>query len=167
MLEAVGKPHRDHVLLTHGHDDHIKAVRQFVDRLGGETPVLMSHRGPRAVACRYTRRPGFRSRSPMVSSSSRDRWRSPCWPRPGTLRFCHLPCSGPRDHGVLFTSDTLFQGEPGATGRSYSDFPTIIESIDEHPAGLPEGTLVLPGHGDSTTIGSEKPHLPSGWRAVA
>ena len=65
---------------------------------------------------------------------------------------------------MLFTGDTLFQGGPGATGRSYSDFPTIIESIDERLLSLPEGTLVLPGHGDSTTIGDEKPHLPE-WIA--
>ena len=74
----------------------------------------------------------------------------------------HAPEVG--DHGVLFSGDTMFQGGPGATGRSYSDFPTIIESIQERILGLPEETLVLTGHGDSTTVGNEKPHL-SEWIA--
>ena len=61
--------------------------------------------------------------------------------------------------GVVFSGDTLFQGGPGATGRSYSDFDTIIESIRERLLSLPEATVVHTGHGDSTTIGTEKPHL--------
>jgi glyoxylase-like metal-dependent hydrolase (beta-lactamase superfamily II) len=60
---------------------------------------------------------------------------------------------------TLFSGDTLFQGGPGATGRSYSDFPTIIESIRTRLLTLPEETVVRTGHGDSTSIGAEKPHL--------
>lgn len=60
---------------------------------------------------------------------------------------------------VLFTGDTLFQGGPGATGRSYSDFDTIIESIRTRLFTLPEETVVLTGHGGSTVIGAESPHL--------
>ncbi|WP_101397341.1 MBL fold metallo-hydrolase [Phycicoccus duodecadis] len=61
--------------------------------------------------------------------------------------------------GVLFSGDTLFQGGPGATGRSYSDFPTIVESIRTRLLELPADTVVLTGHGDPTTIGAEAPHL--------
>ena len=61
--------------------------------------------------------------------------------------------------GVVFSGDTLFQGGPGATGRSYSDFPTIVESIRERLLTLPDSTAVLTGHGDSTTIGAEAPHV--------
>jgi len=71
----------------------------------------------------------------------------------------HAPgacCFHARDLGVVFTGDTLFQGGPGATGRSYSDFPTIVESIKEQLLSLPPETVVLTGHGDSTTIGAEK-----------
>ena len=60
--------------------------------------------------------------------------------------------------GVLFSGDTLFNGGPGATGRSYSSFPTIIASITDRLLTLPEETIVLTGHGDPTTIGAEKPH---------
>jgi len=61
--------------------------------------------------------------------------------------------------GVLFSGDTLFQGGPGATGRSYSDFPTIVASIRDRLLILPGDTVVHTGHGDDTTIGAEAPHL--------
>ncbi|HTJ76170.1 MAG TPA: MBL fold metallo-hydrolase, partial [Acidimicrobiales bacterium] len=61
--------------------------------------------------------------------------------------------------GVVFSGDTLFSGGPGATGRSYSDFPTIIESIRGKLLALPPETVVNTGHGDSTTIGAEAPAL--------
>src|SRR5699024_1176150 len=60
---------------------------------------------------------------------------------------------------VLFSGDTLFNGGPGATGRSFSDFDTIIESIKTKLLPLPAETKVLTGHGDSTAIGDEAPHL--------
>jgi glyoxylase-like metal-dependent hydrolase (beta-lactamase superfamily II) len=60
---------------------------------------------------------------------------------------------------VVLSGDTLFNGGPGATGRSYSDFPTIIESIRDTLLTLPEDTRVLTGHGETTSIGAEAPHL--------
>jgi len=72
---------------------------------------------------------------------------------PGSVCL-HLP-----EAGVLFSGDTLFNGGPGATGRSYSDFPTIIDSIRETLFALPEDTRVHTGHGEHTTIGAEAPHL--------
>jgi glyoxylase-like metal-dependent hydrolase (beta-lactamase superfamily II) len=60
---------------------------------------------------------------------------------------------------VLFSGDTLFPGGPGNTSFEHSDFDTIIESIDRRMFTLPPDTLVLPGHGDDTTIGTERPHL--------
>ncbi len=61
--------------------------------------------------------------------------------------------------GAVCTGDTLFRGGPGATGRSYSDFPTIIESIRSRLLTLPAQTVVYTGHGGDTTIGAEAPHL--------
>jgi glyoxylase-like metal-dependent hydrolase (beta-lactamase superfamily II) len=61
--------------------------------------------------------------------------------------------------GTVFSGDTLFQGGPGATGRSFSDFPTIIDSIRNRLLTLPADTVVRTGHGDSTTIGAEAPQL--------
>lgn len=56
---------------------------------------------------------------------------------------------------VLFSGDTLFKGGPGATGRKYSDFDTIIDSLRRRVMNLPPQTRVLPGHGDETTVGAE------------
>jgi glyoxylase-like metal-dependent hydrolase (beta-lactamase superfamily II) len=66
----------------------------------------------------------------------------------------HVP-----DLGTLFSGDTLFCGGPGATGRSWSHFPTIIDSIRDRLLTLPPETVVRTGHGDPTTIGAEAPHL--------
>ena len=59
----------------------------------------------------------------------------------------------------MFSGDTLFCGGPGATGRSHSDFPTIIASIRRRLLTLPPRTVVHTGHGGSTTVGDEAPHL--------
>jgi glyoxylase-like metal-dependent hydrolase (beta-lactamase superfamily II) len=66
--------------------------------------------------------------------------------------------------GALFSGDTLFEGGPGATGRSYSDFPTIISSLRDSVLTLPDETVVYTGHGANTTIGAEAPSLPE-WVA--
>jgi glyoxylase-like metal-dependent hydrolase (beta-lactamase superfamily II) len=79
-----------------------------------------------------------------------------------TLQAIHTPGHSPGstcfyapDLGVVFTGDTLFQGGPGATGRSYSDFETIIDSIRNSLLVLPLETRVLTGHGDETSVGAE------------
>ena len=58
---------------------------------------------------------------------------------------------------VVFTGDTLFCGGPGATGRSYSDEPTIVASIRDRLLALPDDTVVHTGHGESTTMGRQSP----------
>lgn len=58
--------------------------------------------------------------------------------------------------GAVLTGDTLFQGGPGATGRSYSDKPTLVASIREKLFTLTGDTVVLTGHGDSTTLAAEE-----------
>lgn len=63
--------------------------------------------------------------------------------------------------GQLFTGDTLFNGGAGATGRSFSDYDTIVDSIREKLFRLPDETIVHTGHGGDTTIGAEKANLPS------
>src|SRR5699024_6021654 len=65
--------------------------------------------------------------------------------------------------GAVFTGDTLFQGGPGATGRSFSSRETIEQSIRERLFALPEDTVVHTGHGPDTTIGAEKKAAQGDW----
>jgi glyoxylase-like metal-dependent hydrolase (beta-lactamase superfamily II) len=81
------------------------------------------------------------------------------------LQALHTPGHSPGsvcwyapDLGAVFSGDTLFQGGPGATGRSYSDFPTILASIKDRLGALPADTVVYTGHGDTTTVGGEIVH---------
>ncbi|MGZ5418219.1 MAG: MBL fold metallo-hydrolase [Nocardioides sp.] len=83
-----------------------------------------------------------------------------------TLRVIHTPGHAPgavclyaADLGCLFTGDTLFQGGPGATGRSFSDKDTLVASIRARLLELPDDTIVHTGHGDDTTIGAERAGL--------
>jgi glyoxylase-like metal-dependent hydrolase (beta-lactamase superfamily II) len=89
-----------------------------------------------------------------------------------TLEIIHTPGHTPGSicillDGVVLTGDTLFPGGPGATRFDHSDFDTIIGSISTKLFTLDDGTVVLPGHGASTTIGVERPQLPEwiqrGW----
>jgi glyoxylase-like metal-dependent hydrolase (beta-lactamase superfamily II) len=68
---------------------------------------------------------------------------------------------------VLFSGDTLFPGGPGNTTTAGASFDQIISSIDRRLFTLPPDLLVLPGHGLDTTIGEERPHLQEwvdrGW----
>ncbi|MFG3435906.1 MBL fold metallo-hydrolase [Nonomuraea sp. NPDC047897] len=82
------------------------------------------------------------------------------------LEVLHTPGHSPgavclytADLCAVFSGDTLFKGGPGATGRSYSSFGTIIESIRDRLLTLPGETVVHTGHGDSTSIRAEAPHL--------
>lgn len=74
----------------------------------------------------------------------------------------HAPgavCLYAEELGCVFTGDTLFNGGPGATGRSFSDAGVIVESIKDRLFALPEKTVVHTGHGDDTTIAAEKANL--------
>ena len=76
----------------------------------------------------------------------------------------HAPgacCLYVEEHGCVFTGDTLFNGGPGATGRSFSDYDTIVDSIRAKLFALPDETIVHTGHGDDTRIGVEKAALGS------
>lgn len=69
---------------------------------------------------------------------------------------------------ILFSGDTLFPGGVGNTSFAGGDFPTIIRSVEDRLfAPIDADTIVLPGHGDQTTIGTERPHLQEwidrGW----
>lgn len=153
ILAAVGERQLLAVLLTHGHDDHIGAVGDVYDAT--QAPSYL-HPDDRMLWDRVY------SVSPDHELTDGDEITVAGL----TLTVLHTPGHAPgaccfyvADLGVVFTGDTLFNGGPGATGRSFSDFPTIVDSIQAKLLTLPAETVVLTGHGDSTSVGDEAPHL--------
>ena len=143
------------VLETHGHWDHIQAVPELRDA-GYSVGVTEADS---AMLPSYDEV----IEDDAVIEVGRLRLRTIATPghTPGSMSFLV------EGHPVVFSGDTLFPGGPGATHFEGGDFPTIIESIERRLLTLPADTLVLPGHGDNTTIGAERPHLQEwidrGW----
>ena len=134
------------IALSHGHNDHINAAVALQDTV--DAPILLH------PADEMLWRDVYPDRSPDHPLADGDVI--------GDLRVVHTPGHSPGgccfvlgQGGHVFSGDTLFCGGPGATGRSFSDFDTIVESIRARLLTLPPETVVHTGHGDTTTIGAE------------
>ncbi len=154
IVAAVGGRRVVAIVCTHGHNDHINAAVDLAEASGA--PIAL-HLDDRMLWDDV--HPG---RAPDRALAEGDVLEV----AGATLKVLHTPGHSPGgvclhldDARVVFSGDTLFQGGPGATGRSFSDFPTIIDSIRERLLSLPPETTVLTGHGDSTTIGAEAAYL--------
>ena len=142
------------VLLTHGHDDHIRYAREFADAVNA--PVFLN---PADQMLWEDVFPGTRADRDLSDGDTFEVAGT-------TLVALHTPGHSPgstcfyvEELHTVFSGDTLFNGGPGATGRSYSSFETIIYSIRDRLLTLPADTVVNTGHGDSTSIGAEAPNL--------
>ncbi len=144
------------VLETHGHWDHIQAVPAVRDAgfdvgiTDADSEMLDAY--------------DFVLEDESVIEVGRLRLHTMLTPghTPGSM------CFRLEGSPILFSGDTLFPGGPGATRFPGSDFGTIIRSIEDRLfEPLDADTIVLPGHGDRTTIGDERPHLQEwidrGW----
>ncbi|KAA9395676.1 MBL fold metallo-hydrolase [Kocuria coralli] len=150
VAEAVDGRTVKRILLTHGHDDHIRAALDTARLIGGQTHLNPSDRMLwDAVHPDTAPDHGLADGDVFELGGITLTVLSTPGHSPGSV------CLYSPELGVVFSGDTLFQGGPGATGRSYSDFPTIVDSIRERLLPLPQETVVLTGHGDSTLIGAE------------
>jgi glyoxylase-like metal-dependent hydrolase (beta-lactamase superfamily II) len=149
ILEAVGDRTLVAVVCTHAHNDHINAVAEIVAATGA--PVYL-HPDDRMLwdVVNPTLEPRPLADGDVITVAGTD------------LQVLHTPGHSPggvclysSELGVVLSGDTLFHGGPGATGRSFSHFPTILDSIRERLLSLPSETRVLTGHGAETTIGAE------------
>jgi glyoxylase-like metal-dependent hydrolase (beta-lactamase superfamily II) len=154
ILGTVGDRQVRMIVCTHGHNDHINAADDVVRATGAPVAV---HPDDRMLWDEVypDRAPDFQIEDGHQFFIAGVR-----------LQAMHTPGHSPGavslyapDLGALFSGDTLFNGGPGATGRKYSDFGTIIDSIRDRLLVLPPETAVHTGHGDETTIGDEAPHL--------
>jgi glyoxylase-like metal-dependent hydrolase (beta-lactamase superfamily II) len=157
ILAVVGDRRVKAILCTHAHDDHVRvapALRELVT-----APVFL-HPADR----------------PLWELTHPDElWDVDLADGDGievagtVLRVLHTPGHAPggvcflaEELGCVFTGDTLFNGGPGATGRSYSDADLLVRSIRERLLVLPDETVVHTGHGDDTTVGAERANVSNG-----
>ena len=142
------------ILLTHAHNDHIGAARQVAETVNA--PIYLH---PEDQVLWEQVYPGT---TPDRQIADGDTFQV----GGATLQAIHTPGHSPgstcfhlETENTVFTGDTLFNGGPGATGRSYSDYPTILTSIREKLLTLPAETVVRTGHGENTTITAERETL--------
>ena len=153
ILEAIGDRRLVAVVCTHAHNDHVNAAAEVAD--AKQAPIWVHPEEAPLWQMTYPDRApdGALAHGQVISVAGTE------------LTVLHTPghspgacCLHAPELGVVFTGDTLFNGGPGATGRSYSDYPTIVTSIIEKLLALPPETVVHTGHGDDTSIGAEAPH---------
>jgi glyoxylase-like metal-dependent hydrolase (beta-lactamase superfamily II) len=140
------------VVCTHGHNDHVTVAPELGEML--DAPVLL-HPADDVLWQMTHPDKSFRAVSDDETLSVAGL----------NLHALHTPGHSPGsvcwyapELGAVFSGDTLFSGGPGATGRSFSDFPTILQSISGRLGSLPGDTVVYTGHGDTTNIGDEIVH---------
>ena len=145
------------ILETHGHWDHIQAIPQM--REAGYEVAVTAEDAPRLQEVGYD----VFLEPETVIEVGRTRLHTILTPGHTAGSMCFLVEGAP----ILLSGDPLFPGGPGATSFPGGDFPAIIRSIDEKLFTLPAATMVLPGHGLDTSIGTERPHLQEwvdrGW----
>ncbi|WP_230420002.1 MBL fold metallo-hydrolase [Catenulispora pinistramenti] len=157
ILAVVGERLVKAIVCTHAHDDHVRVAPELRERIGA--PILLHpadrplwelvHGGPEDAEATLWDVDLSDEQTFAVGGV--------------TLRVLHTPGHAPGgvclyapELGCVFTGDTLFHGGPGATGRSYSDRPTLEASIKAKLFVLPDETVVHTGHGEDTTIGAER-----------
>jgi glyoxylase-like metal-dependent hydrolase (beta-lactamase superfamily II) len=154
ILGVVGNRVLKAILCTHAHDDHVRMAPKL--RAETRAPIFL-HPDDRPVW--ELTHPGELWDVDLADGQVIE--------VAGTrLQAIHTPghapgavCFHAADLGLVFTGDTLFNGGPGATGRSFSDHDTIVDSIRAKLFALPDDTVVHTGHGADTTIGAERANL--------
>jgi glyoxylase-like metal-dependent hydrolase (beta-lactamase superfamily II) len=138
------------ILCTHAHDDHVQAARELAAVV--RAPVLLHPDDRPLWQLTHDVPPDGELRGgDLVEVAG------------VTIEVLHTPghtpgsvCFYVKDLATVFTGDTLFNGGPGATGRSFSDRGVLLMSITDQLLALPRQTIVKTGHGDDTTIADER-----------
>jgi glyoxylase-like metal-dependent hydrolase (beta-lactamase superfamily II) len=156
ILAVVGDRRITAILCTHAHDDHVRVAPALRERV--QAPILLHPDDRPLWELTHTDElwDADLSDGQLITVAGT------------SLRVLHTPghapggvCFHAEDLGCVFTGDTLFQGGPGATGRSYSDADVLVASIRDRLFALPDDTVVHTGHGDDTTVGDERANVPA------
>jgi len=157
LLELVGDAGLARVVTTHLHPDHWQALAPVVESTGAETVASQIDAGEIPV-----------STSNPVSDGARVRVGS-CeleviglvGHTPGSIALAY---DDPDGIVHLFTGDSLFPGGPGRTS-SPEDFTSLMDDLESKVFDrFDDDTWIYPGHGNDSTLGTERPALPE-WRA--
>jgi hydroxyacylglutathione hydrolase len=154
------------ILITHAHIDHIAGAARLKQLTGA--PVLYNQRDLPLVKMMDVQAGWLGIKTPEVEApdDTLDDGRiiaisglsGSILHTPGHTQgsVClHLPAEG-----LLLAGDTLFAGSVGRTDLPGGDGPMLIRSIHEKLLPLPDETVVIPGHGQRTTIGDERESNP-------
>ncbi len=149
------------IACTHAHDDHVRYAPELAERL---TTQVLLHPDDRVLwdltHARHEPDGSLREGQVLEVAGTKVHVLHTPGHAPGAV------CFSVPDLGVVLSGDTLFSGGPGATGRSYSDYPTILDSIRTRLLTLPPETRVLTGHGDETTVAVEAPSYDEWVRRI-
>ncbi len=141
------------ILCTHAHDDHVRVAPALAAAV--DAPILLHPADLEVWSLTHDTPPdGELADGQEIEVAGT------------TLTVLHTPGHAPGgvcfyapDLATVFTGDTLFNGGPGATGRSFSDLGLLVRSITDRLLPLPGQTIVKTGHGDDTTIADERPNV--------
>jgi glyoxylase-like metal-dependent hydrolase (beta-lactamase superfamily II) len=154
ILAAVGGRTVKAIIATHAHDDHVRVAPELRERVGA--PILLH---PDDQPVWELTHPDMLWDADLADGQT-------IKVAGAVIKVLHTPGHAPgavclyvHDLGCVFTGDTLFEGGPGATGRSFSDSDLIKESIKRQLFDLPDETVVHTGHGPDTTIGAERANV--------
>jgi glyoxylase-like metal-dependent hydrolase (beta-lactamase superfamily II) len=149
------------IVTTHQHHDHWAALKAVQQATGARTAAHPDDAGALPVPVTDLLRHGDTiSVGDAVLSVIHLRGHTP-----GSIALCYDAAGELAGQPHLFTGDSLFPGGPGNTQGDPARFGQLMDDLQERVFGrLPDGTWVYPGHGQDTTLGTERPHVPE-WRA--
>lgn len=154
------------ILLTHGHFDHIMAVKEILK----EFPQVKVWAGEKEKEVLENPDLNLSSGFGEAYTVNADEWVKETDVinilglsfqvlfTPG--HTCGSVCYLLKEEGILLSGDTLFMESLGRTDLPTGDSSQIVESIKDKLFFLPDHTIVYPGHGEPTTMEHEKASNP-------
>ncbi|MBK3640587.1 MULTISPECIES: MBL fold metallo-hydrolase [Streptomyces] len=157
LLGMIGDDGIASVVTTHQHGDHWQALARVVAATGARTYAGRDDASGIPVPTDVLVDDGDTIRVGQVELTARHL----VGHTPGSIALVY---DDPHGHPHVFTGDCLFPGGPGRTTRP-EDFNSLMGGLETKLFDvLPDETWIYPGHGNDTTIGTERPHLAE-WRA--